>query len=93
VSRNEPYVLDREAYQERMAIMMESGIDPMESSRMATDDAYKTPLALAAKAAVLGDWEPADALCRVERDKHGEAHARELRRSIQDAINEHKKLW
>lgn len=93
MSHTRPYVLDREAYFERMAIMMESDIDAMEASRMATDSAYQTPLALSATAAIRGDWEPAKNLCRVERDKHGEARGRELMRSIQDAINEHKKLW
>lgn len=94
---NQPWVLDREAYHERMAIMMEALMAEHPSPTQhqlsmvtseASESAHKTPFAVAATAAARGDWEPAKALCRGERSRRGESAGRELMRAIQDAVRE-----
>lgn len=90
-------MLDREAYDERMAIMMEalmaehSSPTQQQLSMVASDaseSAYKTPFAVAATAAARGNWEPAKELCRGERARRGEVAGRELMRTIQEAVRE-----
>jgi len=92
---NQPWVLDHEAYQERLAIMLESlgsesSPPPADQISLAASEAaecaYRTPFSIVATKAARGDWEPAKELCRGERDRHGDRHARELMRAIQEAV-------
>ena len=63
-----------------------------EAAGYASEAAYKTPLAVVATAAIRGDWGPAKELCRGERERHGEEHAKGLMRAIQEAVNEKRSL-
>lgn len=91
------FITDREAYAERVAIMLE-GQGPeetfatMEPYRTAGDAAYQTRFAVVASAAANGDWEPAREWCRQERDRFGDDLARELMRDIQRTVEDEKKL-
>lgn len=83
------WILDREAFNERAAIMIEDGGLPIyEAHSAAADLSYRTPLALAATEAARGDWEPAKALCR----KQPEGYGRDLMRAIQEAVREKQAL-
>lgn len=100
--RNEPIVIDREAYRERMEIMMFElqGENPSFTVNdmnhvfsIAAECGYNTLWAMAATAAARGDWTVAKELCRGERERHGDAWARDLMRSIQIAVKETLQLW
>lgn len=53
------WVMDREAYVERRAIMEVEGVDSLTAARDASDSGYRTRMSKAATEAANGDWEPA----------------------------------
>lgn len=56
------WVMDREAYLERRAIMEVDGeMSSLEASREASEYAYHSPLGMVATEAANGNWEPARA--------------------------------
>ena len=80
-------VIDREAFDERVAIMTADGIDTTWAAQQASLAAYNTPFALAATALANGDDDPARELCRREAKIHGRQWAMELRDAIREAVN------
>jgi hypothetical protein len=76
------WVMEREAYAERRAIMEVEGMDPINASRVASDYAYNTRLGKAATAAANGNWEPAREWCAEIAARYGQDTADELIREI-----------
>lgn len=91
---NQPFVMDLEAYKERLAILLEenAGEDHMNIVREATQMAYETPFAKVCTAAIRGDWEPAKEMCRRERERHGKGFALNLWHVIEEAVREKELL-
>lgn len=86
----DPWVMDDEAYKERRAIIEvecpELSVDW--ASRLASEDAYRTPLSVAMTQAARGNWEPAKELCRRARERFGEGLAMEVWREIRGKVRE-----
>ena len=81
-------VLDREAYDERYAIMLEAGEHDSVAILGASNCAHNTPFARAATALANGDLEPAKEMCRREAERHGRERGVELMRALQEAVRE-----
>ena len=81
-------VIDRDAYAEKRACLLEDGVDQTTAAQQAAYVGYNTPFALAATALANGDQEPAKELCRREMGKHGRDHALQLMRAIQEAVKD-----
>lgn len=80
------WVMEREAYVERRAIMEVEGTDSLEASRVASEHAYHTRLGRAATAAANGDWELAREWCAQIAERYGQHVADDLVREIDDNI-------
>jgi hypothetical protein len=82
------WVIDREACEERRAIIEVEGNsgDLMSPAREAADYAYKTRFGIVATAAANGDWEPARAWCAEIEKRFGSGAAIGLMRDIREAI-------
>ena len=76
------WVIEREAYAERRAIMELDGIDPLTASRDASDYAYRTRLSRVATAMANGDPEPAREWVAETAARWGQDTADELVREI-----------
>lgn len=74
--------------QERMAIVEVDApeVDSTGRGRMASYCGYSTRLSMVMTEAANGDWKLAQELCREERERFGEDHARELMRYMQDRV-------
>jgi hypothetical protein len=83
-----PVALDIDAHAERLAIALESGVEPIEAMHLAEQAGYGTPFALACTALARGDDKPARELCRREARKFGAAWAEELREEIKRVVAE-----
>lgn len=97
-----PVVIDRYAYEERLAIMevehlqTHESIEHYEGTSMrsaASNSGYATPYSKALTAAADNNWEPAKELCRKARETFGEDLARELMRDIQEEVKAALLLW
>lgn len=83
------YITDREAFHERMAIMLEDGSTHVTTvSSTATECGYQTVYGRVATAAANGDWQPAKDYCRREAHILGEEGAKDLMRQIQADIRD-----
>ena len=81
-------VIDREAFAEKRACLLEDGVDQTTAAQQAAYVGYNTAFALAATALANGDQEPAKELCRREMAKFGRPWAIELWEAIQEAVAE-----
>lgn len=81
-------VIDRDCFHERLAIQVESGVDPIEAAQVASVSGYNTAFALACTALANGDDGPARELCRQEARVHGREWAERLRDAIKEAVAE-----
>lgn len=86
------WVIDREAYVERRAIMEIEGVDSLTASREASDYGYGTRLSKVATQAANGDWEPARAWVAETAKRFGQEVADELVEEI-DANIEQARIW
>jgi hypothetical protein len=59
------WVMDREAYLERRAVMEVEGVNGLEASRVSSDYAYRSRMGVVLTAAANDDWEPAHAWWRL----------------------------
>jgi len=80
------WVMDREAYAERRAILELNGASGLDASRDAADYAYHTRLSVVATAAVNGDWEPAREWCSQAAERFGQDIADQLIEEIDSSI-------
>lgn len=81
-------VLDRDAYHEKFACLLEDGVDMTIAMQWASVVGYNTPFSLVATAMLNGDAGPAKEMCRREQSVHGRAWAVELWKAIEDAVKE-----
>lgn len=72
------YVMERDAYIERRAIMEVEGVDGLTASREASEYAYHTRLGRVATAAANGDWESAREWCAELAERYGQDAADNL---------------
>lgn len=70
------WVMDREAYDERRAIMEVEGVKSLDASREAADAAFATRMGIACTAAANGDWTAARVWCRELANRFGYEMAR-----------------
>lgn len=80
------WVMDREAYQERRAIMEVEGADGLTASREASDCAYATRMGVVCTAGANRDWAPARAWVREIAARFGYATARAVIKDIRVTI-------
>jgi hypothetical protein len=80
------WVLDREAYAERRAIMEYEGVDALTASRAASEYAYHTRFGEVATAMANGDPEPARAWAAETAQRFGQDAADELIRDLDENI-------
>jgi hypothetical protein len=86
------WVIDREAYTERRAIMEVEGVESLEASRVASVCGYRTQLSEVATEAANGDWEPAREWIAETALRYGQSTADELVSEI-DANIEAAMVW
>ncbi len=82
------WVMDREAYLERRAIMEVEGVEPLPASREAADAAYATRMSQVCTAAANGDWTLARIWCRELASRFG----RELARATWEDVKENLRI-
>jgi hypothetical protein len=80
------WVMDRDAYQERRAIMEVEGADGLTASREASDCAYATRMGVVCTAGANRDWAPARAWCREIAARFGIDMAHALMKDINAMI-------
>ncbi len=80
------WIMDREAYLERRAIMEVEGVDPLTASRAATDYAYQTRLGKAATAMANGDRKLAEEWRAEIAGRFGQDVGDELMRDIEQLV-------
>lgn len=87
------HVVDGEAQAEKMAVMEIDApdVEITERGRMASHCGFGTRLSMVMTEAANGDWKLAQQLCREERERFGEEHARELMRYMQDCVRDRVK--
>jgi hypothetical protein len=86
--------MDREAYDERLAIMQVEageGDNLMHLRQVAADAAYHTRFALAATEGANGNWDAAKEWCCELRERFGDQMARDLMRDLQQAVKDEMK--
>ena len=92
-----PFILDRDAYMERRAIMEEAlHVDRPNATlhdmqqiwHEAAESGYRTTFAQVATSAARSDWEPAKAFCRRLREQFDDGLAREVMRDIQQLVRD-----
>lgn len=80
------WIMDREAYNERRAIMEIENCGALTASRAASDYAYNTRFGKVATEASNGNWEPAGEWCAEIAERFGKKAADQLIGDIDDAI-------
>jgi hypothetical protein len=81
-------ILDRDEFEERIAIQVADGVDLTFAIQVAGLSASMTRFSRAATALANGDLGPAKEMCRREAERHGRARGVELMRALQEAVRE-----